>query len=195
MLHQRRRVEHERLVATMSDPRFRSFFTDWRGYLAGFAGQHAHQPRAAPRALDAANEALRRLYRRLLRTGEHCGAGLYSPGLHELRKDGKKLRYLLEAFRSLYPPKDVDRIVGRLRKLQGVLGDIVDCHVQRDWLAQWRQDLEARPETEAQTLGAMTALAAELDRLEHVAQQGFLHRFERFASEPVQHAIDRLLAT
>ncbi|MBI1732554.1 MAG: CHAD domain-containing protein [Gammaproteobacteria bacterium] len=194
LLRQRRHEERERLLHAMSEPRFRDFIPEWRRYLEGFAGTRAPQPAVGPRALDVANEALRRLHRRLLRTGVRCGVGLYSAELHELRKDGKKLRYLLEAFRSLYPPADVDMVVGRLRKLQGVLGEIVDYHVQRQWLMQWQQELAAQPGAEPPTLVAMTALGAELDRLEHDAQQGFLRRFERFASAPVRQSVDRLLA-
>jgi hypothetical protein len=41
----------------------------------------------------------------------------------------------------------------------------------------------------------MTSLALVLDRLEQQAQHGFLRRFERFASEPVQQAVERLLAS
>jgi CHAD domain-containing protein len=194
MLHQRRHAEHERLVQSMADGRFVEFFPNWRDFLNGFTRRPAAQARGAPRALDAANESLRRLHRRLLRTGERCGDGRYSPELHELRKDGKKLRYLLEGFRSLYPTADVDKVVGRLRKLQVVLGDIVDCHVQREWLAQWRREFEARAEVDTQLLAAMTALAAELDRLEQEAQHGFLRRFGRFTSDTVRTAVDRLLA-
>jgi len=191
----RRRQAHADLVQSLGGVRFRNFLPDWRHYLEGFAGRHAPRMNSAPYALDAANDALRRLHGRLLRHGARCGVGTYSPVLHELRKDGKKLRYLLEAFRTLYPPEDVDEVVRRLRKLQGVLGDIVDYHVQRAWLRQWQQEFLARPDTEPQSLVAMSELGLELDRLELEAQMGFVRRFEQFAAEPVRAAMARLLAT
>jgi CHAD domain-containing protein len=190
----RRRQAHADLVLTLSGVRFRNFLPEWRHYLEGFAGRHAPRINSAPYALDAANDALRRLHRRLLRDGARCGVGTYSPVLHELRKDGKKLRYLLEAFRTLYPPAEVDEVLRRLRKLQGVLGDIVDYHVQREWLRQWQQEFLARTDTDPQALAAMTELGLELDRLELEAQQGFVRRFEQFAAEPVRTAMERLLA-
>ncbi|OGT81220.1 MAG: hypothetical protein A3H91_03940 [Gammaproteobacteria bacterium RIFCSPLOWO2_02_FULL_61_13] len=193
-LVERRRQAHADLVLTLSGIRFRNFLPDWRHYLEGFAGRHAPRMNSAPYVLDAANDALRRLHKRLLRDGARCGVGTYSPVLHELRKDGKKLRYLLEAFRTLYPSADVDEVLRRLRKLQGVLGDIVDYHVQREWLRQWQQEFLARTDTDSQSLAAMAELGLELDRLELEAQQGFVRRFERFAAEPVRAAMERLLA-
>ena len=193
LLVQRRSSEHERLVQALGGTRFRGFFPEWRHYLDGFAGPRAPRRQAAPYAVDAANGALRRLYQRLLRDGARCGVGVYSPVLHELRKDGKKLRYLLEAFRALYPQSEVDEVVRRLRKLQGVLGQIVDYHVQRIWLLQWHQDYLAQADADPLTLAAMTALGTLLDRLELEAQQGFVRRFEQFAAEPVQSALNRLL--
>ncbi len=193
LLTQRRAVEHERLVQALTSARFRDFLPAWRQYLEGFAGARAPRKLASPYALDAASGTLKRLYRRLLRDGVRCGIGAYSPVLHELRKDGKKLRYLLEAFRSLYPQPEVDEVVRRLRKLQGVLGQIVDYHVQRDWLLQWHQDYLSQRDAHSETLTAMTALGSLLDRLELEAQRDFARRFEQFAAAPVQSALDRLL--
>jgi CHAD domain-containing protein len=119
--------------------------------------------------------------------------GTYSPVLHGLRKDGKKLRYVLEAYRSLYPVAEADRVVRRLRKLQGVLGDIVDCHVQREWQRAWQQELRARPDTDPATQMAMTALGTRLDQLEITAQRGFVRRFEQFSAAPVHAAMEALL--
>jgi CHAD domain-containing protein len=189
----RRREEHERLVETMAGARFREFLPRWRAWLSGFAGPRAPRLQSPPYVLEAANTALRRLYRRLLRDGARCGAGAYSADLHELRKDGKKLRYLLEAFRTLYPPDEVDTVVRRLRKLQNVLGEIVDCHVQREWLQSWQQEFLGRPDTDPATLAAMAELGAVLDRLESRAQQDFARRFGQFDAAPVHEAMDRLL--
>ncbi len=194
-LVERRRQAHTDLVLNLNGVRFRNFLPDWRHYLEGFAGRHAPRMNSAPFALVAANDALRRLHRRLLRDGARCGIGTYSPVLHELRKDGKKLRYLLEAFRTLYPQEEVDVVLRRLRKLQGVLGDIVDYHVQREWLRQWQQEFLGRTDTDPQALVAMNELGLELGRLELKAQQGFVRRFGQFASEPVRAAMERLLAT
>lgn len=189
LLIERRRAEHERLVAALEGPRLREFLPQWRAYLEGFAARRAP---AAPPVREAADRALQRLFRRVLRDGARCGAGSYSPMLHELRKDGKKLRYLLEAFRGLYDSSAVDVVVRRLRKLQGVLGDIVDCHVQREWLLTWEQDLAIRDTGGVKLPEAMNALGTHLDGLEIAAQQDFVRRFGRFAAPEVRAAMTQL---
>lgn len=49
--------------------------------------------------------------------------------LHELRKDAKKLRYLLECFGSLYSPRPRKEFVQRLKALQDNLGEHQDTEV------------------------------------------------------------------
>lgn len=50
---------------------------------------------------------------------------------HELRKELKKLRYLAEFFGPLYKKKDVGQFHKRLKKIQTVLGDVMDAKVAR----------------------------------------------------------------
>ncbi|MBF0371219.1 MAG: CHAD domain-containing protein [Magnetococcales bacterium] len=52
--------------------------------------------------------------------------------LHELRIDCKKLRYATEFFKPLFAKKGMDRFIGRLKKLQGVLGTMNDVSVMPD---------------------------------------------------------------
>ena len=50
---------------------------------------------------------------------------------HELRKELKKLRYLVEFFAPLYKKKDVKAFLKQLKGIQTVLGDVVDANVAR----------------------------------------------------------------
>ena len=56
--------------------------------------------------------------------------------LHELRKVGKELRYLLEFFASLYPPEVVKPFVKTLKGLQDQLGRFQDHEVQANALRE-----------------------------------------------------------
>ncbi|MDF0681631.1 MAG: CHAD domain-containing protein [Candidatus Nitrosocosmicus sp.] len=72
--------------------------------------------------------------------------------LHELRKDSKKLRYLIELVinkdgndtskRNINDDTDVlidnnnHKILEHLEKIQGMLGDIHDCDIALDYLRQ-----------------------------------------------------------
>ncbi len=50
---------------------------------------------------------------------------------HELRKELKKLRYLVEFFGPLYKKKDVAKFLKRLKAIQTVLGDVMDASIAR----------------------------------------------------------------
>ncbi len=103
------------------------------------------------------------------------------PQVHELRKDGKKLRYALECFGSLFPADDVAPLVKELKGVQDVLGDFQDAEVQKDSLRHFGEALVVeRGPAAATTLLAMGYLIEQLDEREQRARALFAERFERF---------------
>lgn len=52
---------------------------------------------------------------------------------HDLRKKAKTLRYAVEFFSALYPPKKVERYVNKLQSLQQILG-VLNDGVAAQWL-------------------------------------------------------------
>ena len=79
--------------------------------------------------------------------------------LHDLRKKGKELRYLLEFFASLYPADVVKPMVATLKGLQDVLGRFQDREVQSDALRALGDEI-ATIEGGAAALMAMGVLVA-----------------------------------
>ena len=65
--------------------------------------------------------------------------------LHDLRKRGKELRYLLELFGSPFPNDVVKPMVSTLKDLQEVLGRFQDRAVQVELLHEVRDELAASP--------------------------------------------------
>lgn len=192
LLKAERGTEHTRLVKALQSERFQCFARDWRGLLSGAADPGAEETTANAPVIEVANRSIRRVYDRLLRRAEQAGAGSYSEALHDLRKTGKQLRYLLEAFRSLYPEDDIEGVIAQLRKLQNVLGDIVDYHVQRSYLLVWHEKLIARENTPAGTIMAIEKLAENFDTFENQATGRFLGRFARFAAGENSDRINEL---
>ena len=105
--------------------------------------------------------------------------------LHELRKVGKELRYLLEFFASLYPPEVTKPFIKTLKGLQDQLGRFQDHEVQANVLRDLAPEVK-RPET----LMAMGALVQRFIEDEIAARAEFAERFAPFASE-AQRAIVR----
>ena len=97
-------------------------------------------------AIDVvAADRIRRVYRRMVRDGSAIDDDSPAEALHDLRKRGKELRYLLELFGGLFEPKVVKPMVKTLKDLQDVLGRFQDGAVESDMLRDLRDELAAEP--------------------------------------------------
>jgi CHAD domain-containing protein len=111
-------------------------------------------------------------------------ASLYPPeALHDLRKRGKELRYLLEFFAGLYPAKVVRPMVKTLKALQDSLGRFQDHEVQANKLRELAPEVD-----DPMTLMAMGVLVDRFIKDEALARLEFADRFAAFAS-PEQREI------
>jgi CHAD domain-containing protein len=156
---------------------------------AGTAGDgDARAPDAARPVAAVAGRRIVRVYERMVQEGSAIDATSPATALHDLRKRGKELRYLLELFGGLWPPATVRPMVGALKDLQGVLGTHQDREVQADHLRSMADELAA-------TSGgpdALLALGALVDRLDveqDEARAGFAERFAAFAAPDQQRVV------
>ena len=76
---------------------------------------------------EMAAKAIDRAWRRLVRHGRAVSDGAPAEALHRVRIDGKKIRYLLELFRSAYPSVDLGPTITALKALQDCLGELNDA--------------------------------------------------------------------
>ena len=97
----------------------------------------------------------------MVRDGSAIDDDSPAEALHDLRKRGKELRYLLEMFGGLFEPKVVKPMVKTLKDLQDVLGDFQDAAVESEMLRGLRDELAAEPGGPA----ALIALGPVLDAL------------------------------
>jgi CHAD domain-containing protein len=104
---------------------------------------------------------------RVRRRGRHVGSGASAERLHRVRKDAKRLRYLLDCFGGLFPERERDAYVDRLKALQDDLGAHQDAVVHgailRD-LARGRATTHADPDeliALGRLLGGLDQRAAE----------------------------------
>ncbi len=173
------RVEHGRLVEVLTSERYRGFKRDYPAWLARAARRRV--PPGAGRAVDLASRAIWRVYHALLSEGFAVLEDTPVEALHELRKTGKKLRYLLEAFQSLYRSDAVRQAVGELKQLQDCLGAIVDRDVQRRLLRHFGDALAREDQTPEETGVAMKMLEAVLWEEAQIHRAAFDASWERFS--------------
>lgn len=115
---------------------------------------------------ELARMVLDKRYRRFRKIGGKR-ADLPEEELHRLRIAGKKLRYVADFFRSLYPKKPTSKFIGALAEVQDQLGSLNDAIVSRQLLLALEgrvantNDIEAARHASGLVLGWQ---AARIDR-------------------------------
>lgn len=174
--HQRSAAQAE-LVAGLGSARHRELLERWQAFLDGSPAAAAVAPDAARPVIALARERIWRAWRRLRRDGRRITDDDPPERLHELRIDGKKMRYLLEFFASLWPAAELHAPLERLRRLQELLGELNDLRVQRQTLRALADRLAEADRTAGPTLIAMGRLVERLAERQRVVREGFAERF------------------
>jgi CHAD domain-containing protein len=167
--------------------RFRSAWEAWRSAVgrAEFAGPDADRPVG-----DLAGKRIVSVYRAMLKMGSAIDDRSPPEALHELRKRGKELRYLLELFGGMWPSDRVKPLVGALKGLQDVLGHFQDDEIQV-------HELRSLGPVLAGTAGGTDSLIAlgfvveGLAASQQKARHDFAARFSDFAAPATRRVVDR----
>ena len=124
LLRERRRREQRRMVRALRSARFDALLADWAVFLEGARRRCRWTTGRTPRGRSSSSRA----------SGSRASTGAWSrrasaiddaspaERLHDLRKTGKELRYLLEFFAALFPDEVVKPMVRTLKALQDTLG-------------------------------------------------------------------------
>ena len=183
LLVRRRSRELTKLRRALRSRRFAAAIEGWRALAATPPGEDAEErPRAAVPIEAVAADRIRRVYRRMVRDGSAIDAASPDEDLHELRKRGKELRYLLELFGSLFPADVVKPMVAALKDLQDVLGHFQDRSVQTDMLRETADELATVKDGPGAILAA-GSLISYLEADQRETRAHFAERFEAFAAK------------
>ena len=129
-LSRKQRHEHRLLERLLESNRYRALLAGWRDFLQD-APPGVTEPADAARPLvEVTSRRILRLYRRLVDHAMAIHDKTPADALHQVRIDAKKLRYLIDATRSLHDRRHLDRIIDSLKRVQSVLGDFNDAQVQ-----------------------------------------------------------------
>jgi CHAD domain-containing protein len=189
-----RKREFKAMKRHLKSPRFARLLKDWQGYLEKLL---VESPETGEMRLcrEFAAKAVKKRFKRIIRKGSECGPESPDSSLHALRIEGKKLRYLLEFFRSLFPPEEIDLLVKHLKRLQNNLGEFNDLSVQQTMLGTFRsprrtEDTEQLLSVAAALGGLITHLA---DRQQRVRGE-FEETFAEFAGEENRALLQTIVA-
>lgn len=191
LLLEHRKRERTRMVRLLESARTRNLLTEWAAFLDGLvASPEDDRPAAASPVVDVAGNRIAKVYRRMVRDGSAIDDNSPAEDLHDLRKTGKELRYLLEFFSSLFPGKVVKPMVKSLKALQDTLGEHQDRAVQVEMLRSLRDELAAQHNGPA----ALMAVGSLIDRLtaeQAEARSEFASRFADFSSSKQRNVVKK----
>lgn len=191
LLVDHQRQAHDELVAHLDSPRAAEALTEWGAWLAAdWADAGPDAGRSAPVVVAA---RVQKAWRRVVRDGRRIDDAVPAEALHDLRKDAKRLRYLLECFGSVLDPDDVAVVVKALKGLQDCLGEFQDTEVQAGALGSFGDELVARGDVPAATLLAMGGVVEHLDERGRRARARFAERFAAFDHPDIRRRVRRLV--
>ena len=184
---------HAALAEVLTSGRLDAFLTAWQAWLSE-RDDAALTPRGHRPVGEVAARAILKRYRRLVDDGHRLDAHSPPEAYHRLRKDGKKLRYLMEFFAALFPRKPWKRLLRTHKRLQEVLGDFQDLQIQADRLLAAGRALghPADGRCPPDTLLALGMLAADLQQRQRHALDAFDATFRELASDAVADELQRL---
>lgn len=185
-LRRQRTVALQEVRAGLSSAEYRQIVADWETFLAEPLpqSQETAVPRkAATPILDLARRRIYKRYQQVINAGQTILTQEQQGQMHSLRIECKKLRYLMEFFASLFPPKEMGLLIRQLKHLQNRLGDLNDLNVQQAYLLHVANKLPLRRKRNRRALVAIGWLVANLEQKKALAKVESAAAFSQFAAE------------
>jgi CHAD domain-containing protein len=130
LLDQKQRHEHRLLEGLLESDRYRELFANWRDFLENAPPGVSESAEASRLLVEVTSQRIWRLYRRLVDQAMAIHDKTPANVIHQVRTQAKKLRYMIDATRSLHDRRHLDRITDSLKSMQSVLGEFNDAIVQ-----------------------------------------------------------------
>jgi len=184
----RQRVAHRELSAQLRSERAHTLLDGWQRWLT----DSAVDERASGPIGPVVAKRIAAAQATVLRDGRRIHPDSPGERLHDLRKDAKKLRYLLECFGGLYPSKPRRAFVGQLKALQDNLGEHQDAEVHFGQLRVLARELH-EDGVDADVLLAMGRLSDQLERRRREERDAFAARFAAYDTKANRRALDDLI--
>jgi CHAD domain-containing protein len=192
-------VKHQReaqqiLVKKLNSPHFRKLMKSWRAWLNQPLPKKPKAPNALRPIAELSDQRIRKLYNKVMKEGGAIKPDSPPERLHDLRKDCKKLRYMMEFFQSLYPKPEVRRLIKEIKILLDNLGEFQDLQVQAESLEDLGKQMmkEGAP---ASALMAMGILVGKLLERQVKARDEFADLFTAFSNEENRKAFQQLFGS
>ena len=189
---QRRQAEaHAALRSTLESEATTSGLAAWDAWLEEAASVTPESE--VPTIGWVVRRRIRKLHRKLVRDGRAISRSTPGEQLHELRKEGKRLRYLVDCFAPMFGGKVRSAYVAQLKDLQDNLGAHQDAEVQVDLLRELARQLDPAAPAATETLLALGQLIERGDTRRRAERAAFAKRFQAFDRKRNRTLLERLV--
>lgn len=191
-LKRQRKSKHQSLVKMLDSVEYKRIKEDWEYYLRDQSTEISKKKDKDVLILDIAKRVIRKRNGKILTLGEKILLNSDDKLLHQLRIEGKKLRYLLEFFSSLFPKDRMQLLITKLKQLQDILGEFNDLCVQQDKLKDFAIYLSSGSNDNSETILALGILIGKLNERKSEVKKSFTDNFINFAASDTQKKIREL---
>ena len=192
LLEQRRTDGHGALERGLRSERAAILMKSWQAWLTEPTIDDGLAARADRQLGRLITKRIARVLGILIERGRLIEPQTPAEQVHDLRKDAKKLRYLLECFGSLFTKRARKQYVKRLKALQDNLGEHQDAEVHIHMLRAVATELHESGAS-ADTMVAIGQLTERLDQQRHAVRVEFAERFADYDKPATQHALDAMI--
>jgi len=193
-LNKRRLVSFNKVIRNVNSNKYRKIMQDWEAFLNDPQYDVVSGPNAKVPVFELASKRIYEQYRDVIKAGNRILEDCDGEKLHKLRIQCKKLRYLIQFFANLFPPKKISLLVGQLIKLQDMLGNHNDLSVQVNYLFEVATEMPANLSRLNKTLVAIGSLIGKLETTRQSVKESFAETFTLFSSPQNQKLFRELFA-
>jgi CHAD domain-containing protein len=190
-LRRRHREEQRRLAAALRSQRYRELIRQWQRFLEEPDDDDV-PPNASRPIIEVASERVWRVWCRTRKRGLAIDDESPPSSLHRLRIECKKLRYLMEFYRSLYDAEAVGELIRALKGLQDNLGDLNDLAIQQETLRRSAKEMSDDGLGDVNTFIVIGRLVEQLACRQVKQRRRFASRFATFAAAKNRLCFSRL---
>ena len=183
---------HQQLLEVLNSERYIQFRQDYQTFLQQFPCESVDTPEANIRVKEYADRHIWKAYKKTIKQGNKIDENSADDLLHKLRRTCKRLRYLLEAFQTLYERKALKRLIKALKKLQDVLGKYNDLRVQITTLHDSKAELGALAQLSEETTQAISDLVLHLEFESKETRKDFSASYSAFSGKEIKTLFRKL---
>ncbi len=189
-----RSVSLRKVIRNLNSNKYRKIMQNWEAFLNEPQHDLVSGSNAIVPVFELASKRIYKQYIDVVKAGNRYFEDRDDEKLHKLRIQCKKLRYLIQFFANLFPPKKISILVEQLKKLQDVLGDYNDLSVQVNYLIEVAKEMPANLSRLNKTLVAIGSLIGEMETKRQSVKASFAETFMHFSSRQNQKLFRELFA-